>query len=177
MSQPYLGQIQPMSFNYAPKGWAECNGQLLSIAQNSALFSLIGTYYGGNGTTNFALPDLRSRVPLSVGQNGSDAYVIGETAGTETVMLTTANLPNHTHAFMGQTGAATAANPSAGALLAQETAGSQPAAAIYGRPNVPVPLNPGSLGPAGRSENHDNIQPYLTINWCIALAGIYPSRS
>jgi len=166
MSQPFLGQIMPVAFNFAPRGFAFCNGQLLPIAQNQALFSLLGTYYGGNGTTNFQLPDLRSRTPLG-SNNGQD---IGQTGGVENVTLLTANLPSHNHGFNASTAAATAIDPSKG--LFGNTGSEQ----IYGaNSGTQIALN--VLDNAGQTLPHSNLQPYLVLNFCIALNGIYPSRS
>ena len=166
MSQPFLGQIMPVAFNFAPRGFAFCNGQLLPIAQNQALFSLLGTYYGGNGTTNFQLPDLRSRTPLG-STNGQD---IGQTGGVENVTLLTANLPSHNHGFNANTAAATAVDPSKG--LFGNTGSEQ----IYGA-NTGTQIALNVLDNAGQTLPHSNLQPYLVLNFCIALNGVYPSRS
>jgi len=166
MSQPFLGQIMPVAFNFAPKGFAFCNGQLLPIAQNQALFSLLGTYYGGNGTTNFQLPDLRSRTPVG-SSNGAD---IGQIGGVESVTLLTSNLPTHNHSFKANTAAATAIDPSKGVF------GNTGSEQIYGASTgTQIPLN--VLDNAGQTLPHPNLQPYLVLNFCIALNGIYPSRS
>lgn len=166
MSQPFLGQIMPVGFNFAPKGFALCNGQLLPIAQNQALFSLLGTYYGGNGTTNFQLPDLRSRTPVG-STNGAD---IGQIGGVENVTLTTANLPMHNHSFSANTAVATAIDPSKGVF------GNTGTEQIYGASSgAQIALN--VLDNAGQTLPHSNLQPYLVLNFCIALVGVYPSRS
>ena len=176
MTQPFLGQIQPFGFNFAPKGWAQCNGQILSITQNAALFSLIGTYYGGNGTSTFALPNLQSRVPLHQGTSTSgENFVIGESAGVESVVLNLSELPAHSHPFMGSSVNATATAAADGEALAK-AAGATPNN-FYGPMTIPQPLIPTAISPIGGNLPHTNLQPYLTINWCIALNGIFPSRN
>lgn len=166
MSTPFLGQIMPVSFNFAPKGFALCNGQLLPITQNQALFALLGVFYGGNGTTNFQLPDLRSRTPMGVA-NG----VVGGIGGVENVTLQTAQIPMHTHGFSG-TGSNGSTRIPAGNVLLGKT-GTQN---VYGASGgTQVPLN--VLDNAGQSQAHPNLQPYLVLNFCIALNGIYPSRN
>jgi microcystin-dependent protein len=186
MTQPFVGQIQSFGFNFAPRGWALCDGAILSITQNPALFSLIGTSYGGNGTSNFALPDLQSRVPIHYGTApaaaGGDVYSIGEPGGVENVTLSPVETPVHTHIFSGTSGSADAQQPAVGASLAQSNdAGTSPGNSFYGAPTVNNPLlsiNIGSLNAyAGGGLPHTNIQPYLTINWCIALQGIFPARN
>lgn len=179
MTQPFLGQIQPMAFNFAPKNWVQCNGQILPIQQYTALFSLLGTYYGGNGVTTFGLPDLRSRAPLDDGTWAGENYVIGEMAGAEAVTITNATMPNHNHLFVGQSVAATTANPAVGGVLANVAgSGTPPAMYSTSAPPAPlVPLNAGSIGPNGGNLGHSNLQPYLTLNWCIAMSGLYPSRN
>lgn len=162
--EPFLGEIKLMSFAFPPKGWALCNGQLLQIAQNSALFSLIGTQYGGDGQTTFALPDLRGRVPMGVG----GAYFIGTAAGAESVVLHTSQLPTHTHELRG----VAIAN-----VLAPATAMFANAAfPLYDRATPNAPLASASLSVAGGSGAHENMQPYLTFSFCIALQGVFPSR-
>lgn len=162
--------------NYAPKYWAQCNGQLLPIAQNQALFSLLGTQYGGNGVTNFALPDLRSRTPIGYAPSADPSWQpsagqIGQAAGVENVTLLANNLPSHTHSANATTVTGTARNP-ANTLYAGTTA------TLHGPANGPlVPLNPSTLAPAGANQPHPNVQPYTTINFCIALQGIFPSRN
>ncbi|HKR77083.1 MAG TPA: tail fiber protein [Rhodanobacter sp.] len=167
MSQPFLGQVMPVAFNFAPKGFAFCNGQLLPIAQNQALFSLLGTYYGGNGTTNFQLPDLRSRTPVG-STNGLD---VGQTGGVENVTLLTSQLPAHNHGFSATTTAGGTRIPAGNVLL-----GATGAQKVYGSTGGPqVELN--VLANAGQALPHSNLQPYAVLNFCIALNGIFPSRS
>lgn len=171
--EPFIGQIYLFPFNFAPEGWAQCNGQLMSIAENSALFSLLGTYYGGDGITTFGLPDLRGRASMNQGQgNGLSRYDIGERAGQENVTLTTSELPSHNH-----TGTLNASNGSAnqeeanGHLMAE--------AAIYtdGAANQIMNSAAITIGGTGGNLPHENMMPYLVMNYCIALEGIYPSRS
>lgn len=176
MSQPFLGEIRPWAITFAPKGWAFCAGQLLPISQNSALFSLLGTLYGGNGTSNFQLPDLRGRVPLKYGQSiAGDSYDIGETGGEETVTLTALEMPTHTHTFAGTADRAGRSAPADKAALGADVRGES----FYSPDNASLtPINPGTLAPfIGDGGAHENRQPYVAINWCIALAGIYPARN
>ena len=167
MSEPFIGSVILFAGNFAPRGWAFCNGQILSIAQNTALFSLLGTTYGGNGQTTFALPDLRGRVPLHFGQGpGLSSYALGQSAGTESVTLNLNQMPAHTHSQpatnAGQnTNRPNAAVPARGGVYAASTDGSA--------------LDPTTS--AGGSQPHTNIQPYLALNYIIALEGIYPSRN
>ena len=170
MSNFYLGQIDIFGFNFAPRSWAMCTGTILPIAQNTALFSLLGTFYGGNGTSTFALPDLRSRTPVGYDNN----YPIGEMAGTETVTLTSAEMPHHTH-LMGATTEPGDASQLGGHIFAQaQRAGT--AEPAYGPATNSVTLNAGSVSIVGGSQPHDNIQPMLAVNFCIATSGIYPPR-
>lgn len=177
MTEVFLGQIITVGFNFAPKGFALCNGQILSIAQNQALFSLLGTQYGGNGVTTFALPDMRSRTPVSYGNSVDSGwnpapYQIGETGGVENVTLLTPQLPAHTHGLCGCATAATTRNPTANFYATTATV---PLYANTGQ--AQVPLSATTIGPAGGTTPHPNLQPYLVINFCIALQGIFPSRN
>jgi microcystin-dependent protein len=165
MSEAFLGEIRPLAFPFAPKGWALCNGQLLQISQNTALFSLLGTTYGGDGVRTFALPNLQGRVPLHFGNN----YALGQVSGALTHTLTVSELPQHNHLFHGTDSDATDTDPT-GRLVAKTTE------KIYGT-NPSATMKSDSVGPVGQSQPHDNMQPYLTINFCIAIQGIYPSRS
>ena len=159
-----------MGFGFAPKNWAQCNGQLLSIQQNAALFSLLGTMYGGNGVNNFALPNLQSRVPMHRSNDGT--YVQGALGGSEQVTITNATMPAHIHNLVGTTTTADTRVP-VGAL-----ATSAVATDFYYSPATSLStLNPASIGMTGGGVGHSNIQPYLTINYCIALSGIFPSRN
>jgi microcystin-dependent protein len=172
MSEAFLGTIRLVGFNFAPVNWALCQGQLLPISQNTALFSLIGTYFGGDGQQTFALPDLRGRVAISQGQGlGLSNYTQGQAGGVETATLSGAQVPAHTHTLMAATNA-TGSDP--GPALALGT----PAAAVrmYGA-SSPTPLAPASIGPFGSGNAHENRQPFLGLNYIIALAGIFPSRN
>ncbi|GAA3653789.1 tail fiber protein [Nocardioides ginsengisoli] len=166
MSEPFLSEIRLMSFNFPPKGWALCNGQLLPINQNQALFSLLGTTYGGNGQTNFALPDLRGRVPIHFG-NG---YTLGQTGGAESVTINASTMPAHTH----QVKVSTAATGGTVAPANNYLGGANNA---YRSSGATTTLLPETVGPVGGSQPHENRQPYLTISFCIALQGIFPSQT
>ena len=180
MAQPFLGQLAMFAGNFAPLGWAICNGQTLAISENPALFQLLGTTYGGDGQNTFNLPDLRSRVPVHQGQGqGLSNYVIGQLAGVETVTLLTQQLPSHTHPLK----AAASANSStpANTLLATEGGTDAGAVSIYA-PFDTTPANmttllPASLTVQGGSQPHENLQPFLAINFIIALQGIFPSQN
>lgn len=169
MTDFFIGQINLFGFDFAPRFWAQCNGQLLAINQNQALFALLGTNYGGNGTTTFALPDLRGRVPIGFGNSNP----IGQATGVETVTLISANLPAHTHALAATTQVANRRVPT-GRMLATDTSTN---AEYYAPPGATTPLSPNSLGSAGGTSAHENRQPYLAANFCIALSGIFPSRN
>jgi microcystin-dependent protein len=166
--EPFIGQILLFAGDFAPRGWALCNGQLLSIAQNSALFSILGTTYGGDGVTMFAVPDLRGRVPMHWGDGpGLTSRTIGESSGSESVTLLQTQIPAHTHTVNASEIAADARNP-ANAILAQN------ASYTTSAPNTTMSAH--SLAPAGGGQPHDNMQPFLAITFIIALEGIYPSR-
>jgi microcystin-dependent protein len=179
MTEPFVGQIQPMGFGFAPRNYALCNGQILSIAQNTALFSLLGTMYGGNGTTTFALPNLQSRVPMHYGTFVGNQYFQGEEAGEETITLDISLMPAHNHTFSGATAAANSTEPFQGSAYASSFKGGTSPADNYYAKDISglISINPGTVGPYGKNGPHTNIQPYLTISWCIAMAGIYPSRN
>ena len=178
MTQPFIGQIQPFGFGFAPRNWALCNGQILSIAQNTALFSLLGTMYGGNGQTTFALPDLQSRVPMHQGSYVGNTYSQGEEAGVQQVSLDISTMPFHNHTFLGTTEDANFVSPTDGGVLAKvhHQGGTTPDF-YYAPDTTPQPLNIASLATAGGNLPHNNLQPYLTINWCIALNGIFQARN
>jgi microcystin-dependent protein len=171
----YLGEIRLFSFNFAPKGWVVCAGQFLSIQQYSALFALLGTYYGGNGINTFQLPDLRSRVPIQMGSGAGGSYLIGETGGVENVQLLANQIPAHTHLFQATTTKGIGEKP-IGNIPGQTTSTASERLA-YAAPANLTPLNPASIQPSGNSLPHPNIQPYLALNYCIALTGIFPSRN
>ena len=166
--EPFIGQIQPFGFNFAPRGWAFCNGQLLPIAQNQALFSLLGTIYGGDGRTTFALPDLRGRTPVHPGANG---VTQGQRSGEEAHFLTVAEIPSHVHTARASSAGGNNPNPANNVLAA-----AAPAEVYHGNEN-PVAMRPGTVANAGGGQGHDNMQPYLTLNFCIALQGTFPSRN
>ncbi len=166
--EPFVGQLMCVGFNFAPRNWAFCAGQLMPIAQNTALFSLLGTQFGGDGRVTFGLPDLRGRVPVGQGQGpGLSSYIIGETAGSETVTLTTPQIPLHTHAVNANSGDAVEASP----------ANAFPSAGGAYNTQSNAAMNPGMVGAAGGNQPHANMQPYLVLNWIIALSGVFPPRS
>lgn len=170
--EPYIGQVCLFGFNFVPKGWAQCNGQIMSIAQYSALFSLLGTTYGGDGRTTFALPDLRGRVAINQGHGpGLSDYRMGEMAGTESVTLITPEIPAHTHAGM--------LHASNGAVNQEEAAGhllGEGAFYTNGAANQIMNSAAVTINPTGGNQSHENRQPFLVLNYCIALVGIFPSR-
>jgi microcystin-dependent protein len=165
MATPFLGEIKVISWNFPPKGWAFCNGQLLPINQNQALFSILGTTYGGDGRVNFALPDLRGRVPVHTG----NPIALGQSGGEEIHTLTTGELPAHTHQVKAVTDQATLVSP-AGNLWARGAP-----AAYSSSPNGT--MNPAAVTNVGGSQPHSNLQPYLTLNFIIALQGLFPSQN
>lgn len=181
MSEPFLGEIRPTSFGFAPRGWAMCNGQLLSIQQNQALFALLGTFYGGNGVQTFALPNLQSRIPIHQGQGpGLSPYTIGQVGGVEAVTLLQNQMPSHTHLVSASSNSGTSTAPS-GNLLGVTNSGTAPAPVagqldfVTTLPNTT--MEPATIGDVGSFQPHSNVQPYLTINFIIALQGIFPSRN
>src|SRR2546428_9137170 len=174
MTQPFLGQVQPYGFGFAPRNWALCNGQILSIAQNTALFSLLGTMYGGNGQTTFALPNLQNRSPMHYGTFSGITYFQGESAGSETETLTTSEMPSHSHAPRAKAGGADQASPE-DHIWASLPGRNPPAAFQSNAPNSP--MNPGALSVTGGGLPHNNRQPYLGLNICIAQQGIFPARN
>lgn len=171
MAEPFIGEIRMFAGNFAPNGWAFCEGQLQAIAQNTALFSLLGTTYGGDGQTTFALPDLRGRVPMHMGQGpGLSNRVLGELSGTETVTLTSNQLPAHTHTLQASSSGAETSAPSGGVLAMPENA-------VYTGQTPNTALNSAALTNVGGSQPHDNFMPYLCVNFIISLYGIFPSQS
>ena len=175
MADPFVAEIRIFPFNFAPKGWAWCDGQLLPLSQNTALFSLLGTTYGGNGKSNFALPDLQGRAAMHPGQGpGLSLHDLGETGGSETVTLLESEIPSHAHALRANSDPAElqVATP------ARSLARSQNASAYQSTTNQSlVNLAPESLAPAGGDQPHNNMQPYLTFYFCIALQGVFPPRT
>jgi microcystin-dependent protein len=164
MADPFLSEIRIMSFGYAPRGWAMCNGQLLPINQNQALFSLLGTVYGGNGQTTFALPDLRGNVPIHVGSG----FTLGQKGGEQSHTVTMSEMPLHTHVGNAASIDGTVVIPT-GNFLARS------ASQLYAPPNNLTPMSPGTVTNVGGSQAHLNMQPFLVLNFCIALQGIFPS--
>jgi microcystin-dependent protein len=167
MSEPFLGEIKLMSFNYPPRGWALCNGQILPIAQNQPLYSLLGTTYGGNGQTTFGLPNLQGRVPLHFG-NG---FVLGQMAGEPAVTLLSTQMPTHTHIAS----ASTVQPPTQGVATGNLWCGNSTAS--YSNQAANTAMAPAAVSPTGGSQAHQNLSPYLVVSFCIALQGIYPSRN
>jgi microcystin-dependent protein len=169
VSTPFLAEVRIFAFGYAPRGWAQSNGQLLPINQNQALFSLLGTTYGGNGTTNFALPDLRGRTPAHIG----NTVALGQQGGQEGVTLNINQIPQHGHAMLANAANANSGSPN-GAAFAPTTDGTL----LYQSGGNLTPIQPaGGYGSVGSSQPHTNMQPYLVVNFCIALQGIFPSRN
>ena len=174
MATPFIAQININAFAFPPKGWALCNGQLLPINQNQALFSLLGTTYGGDGRVSFALPDLRCRAPAHFGAQGGASTVLGESAGAESVTLSPAQLPSHRHNLNTVTDFANAGVPGNALPAARGRGG----LAIYGSGgSADVTMNPASVHPIGGNQAHDNMQPFAVVSFCIALQGIFPSRN
>ena len=170
---PYLGEIRIFAFNFAPRGYAMCNGQLLSIQSNTALFALIGTFYGGNGTTTFALPNLQSRIPIHQGQGqGLSPYNIGQQGGTETVTLSARDMPQHNHMANTVSGSPAGASRPSNAYPGAATSGS-----VYSTAAPDSTFNQNFVQMQGGNQPHNNIQPYLVLNFCIATQGIFPPRN
>ena len=177
MADPFLGEIIMFGGTFAPRGWAFCNGQLLPIAQNSALFSILGTTYGGDGRTTFALPDLRGRVPINSGGNstgpGVSTYTLGERGGAEDVTLSTSQIPSHTHQARCQSGDGNAASP-VGNVCADDLGVSS---ATYSSAGANADMAAAAIANTGGNQAHNNIQPFLAVNFIIALTGVFPSRN
>lgn len=174
MSDQFVAEIRIFGFNFAPTGWALCNGQILPISQNTALFSLLGTTYGGNGQSTFALPDLQDSAPMHPGQGpGLSLHDLGEQGGEPFVTLLESEMPAHSHALKADTAdPADVQAPSAAVVLARSNGGN----AYLNPPASLVPMSNLAIGPAGGSLPHNNMMPYLTLNFCIALQGIFPAR-
>jgi len=179
MSEPFLAEIRPFGFNFAPRGWALCDGQILPINQNQSLYSLLGTTYGGDGRTTFALPDLRGRVPL----HKASGFDLGSRGGAETVNLTASQMPNHTHAdgvdanklqakLRANSGAATTSDPTGASLAAANVYSSDPPSVDMSSNSLGV-----TLANTGGGQGHNNMPPVATINFCIAIQGVFPSRN
>lgn len=172
MSEPFLAEIRLFPYNFAPRGWAFCQGQLLAISQNTALFSLLGTTYGGNGITTFGLPDLRGRAAVHVGQGpGLSPYDLGQQGGTETVTLLTNQMAPHPHPANCLNANGNQPQPN-NAVWATDLGGNPQ----YGVTKAAGTMAPNIIGPSGGGQAHNNLQPYLALNYCIALQGIFPQR-
>jgi microcystin-dependent protein len=169
MAQPYVGEIRMFAGNFAPAGWMFCEGQLLPISENETLFNLIGTTYGGDGQSTFALPDLRGRIPLHFG-NG---FTLAETGGAETVTLTVQQIPAHAHAVLATNNPGNALSPLNKVLAAGSVVSTSP----YGTDAPTTPMSPSIIGPVGGSQPHNNFQPYLCVDFIISLFGIFPSQT
>ncbi|BCX49742.1 tail Collar domain-containing protein [Haloferula helveola] len=167
MSEPFLAEIRVVGFNFPPRGFAQCDGQILPINQNQSLYSLLGTTYGGDGRTTFALPDLRGRVPVHEGAG----FTLGQKGGEEVHTLNATEMPAHTHELMASTSPASTGQPDSGVLFAKS---SDP---IYHAPTTTVAPAAGTLTTVGGGQAHNNMQPYIAINFCIALQGLFPSRN
>lgn len=172
MADPFVAEVRIFPFNFAPKGWAWCDGQLLPLSQNTALFSLLGTTYGGNGKSNFALPDLQGRAPLHPGQGpGLSLYDLGQTGGAETVTLLESETPSHNHALRAVNQYADVTTPSPTLALGEAASGAAYADSANGA------LAAETLAPAGGDQPHNNLMPYLTFYFCIAMQGVFPPRT
>jgi microcystin-dependent protein len=172
MADPFVAEIRIFPFNFAPKGWAFCDGQLLPLSQNTALFSLLGTTYGGDGKSTFALPDLQGRAAMHPGQGpGLSLHDLGETGGSETVTLLESEIPSHSHGLRASLDDADLRIPTSARSLAKSSA------FMYATGNPNTAMAPQALSPAGGDQPHNNMMPYLTLNFCIALQGVFPPRT
>jgi microcystin-dependent protein len=172
---PFVAEIRIFAFNFAPKGWAFCDGQILPLSQNTALFSLLGTTYGGDGKSNFALPDMQGNAPMHPGQGpGLSLHDLGETGGSDTVTLLESEIPSHSHPWTASNADSTDQSPNQN-LLASGLGGVTMYATAASNPTVPMADN--TLAPAGGDLPHNNLMPYLTLNFCISLQGVYPPRT
>src|SRR5436309_1571031 len=178
MADPFVAEIRIFAFQFAPKGWAFCNGQLLPLSQNTALFSLLGTTYGGDGKSNFALPNMQGNAPMHPGQGpGLSLHDLGETGGSETVSLLQSEMPSHSHSFMISQGAASTTNPVGNTVAkgAWDDGTNAGVVATYiANVNPTAQMSPNAIGPTGGSQPHNNMMPYLTLSFCIALQGVFP---
>ncbi|MDB5902571.1 MAG: phage tail protein [Betaproteobacteria bacterium] len=172
MAQPYVGEIRMFAGNFAPSGWMFCEGQLLPIAENDILFALIGTTYGGDGQSTFALPDLRGRLPIHQGQGSTlSNRILAETGGAEEITLATTQMPTHNHPFLGSNAVANDPNPK------DNTVAESSAISLYSSAGPTAPMAPGAIGPVGDSQPHENRQPFLCVSFIISLFGIFPPPS
>ena len=170
MSEPFLAEVRIVGFNFAPRGWAFCDGQILPINQNQSLYSLLGTTYGGDGRTSFALPDLRGRTPIHIGRsNGGNDHRLGSKSGEETHTLSASEMPQHNHAAQAST------SPGNSPISANNVLAS--ANNLYRNLSNPTPLRAGTVANIGGGQAHENMQPYIAVNFCIALQGLFPSRN
>ena len=175
MADPFVAEIRIFPFNFAPKGWAFCDGQLLPLSQNTALFSLLGTTYGGDGKSNFALPNMQGNAPMHPGQGpGLSLHDLGETGGSETVSLLESEIPAHSHTMMAQNQAANLDTPAPDRTFSRSSGGFAYKAPPY---TTVVQFSDNMIAPAGGDQPHNNMMPYLTLNFCIALQGVYPPRT
>ena len=178
MSDQFVGEIRIVGFNFAPTGWAFCNGQLLPISQNTALFSLLGTTYGGDGRSTFALPNLQGAAPLQAGQGpGLSNYNLGQVGGQPLVTLTPAQIPSHNHVIFARAGAGDVNNPAAGTVWAAAHLGKTPINMYNSAVGAGSVMNALAFGPAGGGQPHNNMPPFLTLTFVIALQGIFPPRA
>lgn len=171
MSEPFLAEVRMVGFNFPPRGWALCDGQILPINQNQSLYSLLGTTYGGDGRTSFALPDLRGRTPIHVGRsNGGVQHELGQKSGEESHTLSEPEMPQHTHKLL-------ATNTGNGSTSPADNVFANAGADLYNAADSLVDLNAGAVSNVGGGQAHENMQPYLALNFCIALRGLFPSRN
>ena len=170
MAEPFLAEIRIMGFNFAPRGWATCDGQILPINQNQSLYSLLGTTYGGDGRTTFGLPNLRGRTPIHRGSSNGTSYSLGDIAGEETHTLAANEMPMHTHTLRATDNPAASDQPTGNVF-------SNASANVYAQFGTTVAMNASSVLSVGGGQSHNNMQPCLALNFCIALQGLFPSRS
>jgi len=170
MSEPFLAEIRIVGFNFAPRGWAFCDGQILPINQNQSLYSLLGTTYGGDGRTSFALPDLRGRTPIHVGASNGTSHSLGQKSGAETHTLSAAEMPQHDHTLQAS------ANPGTSPIPTGQLLGRSTNQAYHEAANLTA-MHPQSVANVGGGQAHENMQPWLAVNFCIALQGLFPSRN
>ena len=170
MSEPFLAEVRIIGFNFAPRGWAFCDGQILPINQNQSLYSLLGTTYGGDGRTSFALPDLRGRTPIHVGSSNGTSHTLGQKSGEETHTLSAAEMPSHDHVAQASSDNATGGIP-------VDTALARSTLPLYHTPANLTAMNAMSVSNVGGGQAHENMMPYLALNFCIALRGLFPSRN
>ncbi len=179
MTEPYLGEIRMFGGNFAPVGWVMCDGQIMSIAENDALYQLLGTTYGGDGINTFGIPDLRGRTPTHFGTKNGQTYVQGQKTGVESVTLVTTQIPAHTHSLVAASTTSTLGVATTATMVANQGPAGTPIFAYipYNAANEQIALTPASTTPTGGNQPHDNMQPYLGINFILAIAGIFPSQN